>query len=123
MEFAMRNQFRRNRFFVVVSIVGMLAVVAWMPGCHGGGTHMSTQPSSSSVPPTTQPIMANLFAPPPAKGGAQLWAENCTRCHNAPPPDRYSDAQWDVIVQHMRMRANLTGQEAKQIAEFLKASN
>ncbi len=25
-----------------------------------------------------------------AKPGAQLWAENCTRCHNTPPPSHLS---------------------------------
>src|SRR5947208_16779199 len=54
---------------------------------------------------------AGLFPPPPDKSGSQLWAENCSRCHNIRPPQQYSDAQWSMIVQHMRMRADLTGQE------------
>ena len=57
------------------------------------------------------------------KTGSELWSENCTRCHNARPPDQYSNAQWDVIVHHMRLRANLTGGEARKIAEFLKSAN
>ena len=57
------------------------------------------------------------------KAGSELWSENCTRRHNARPPDQYSDAQWDVIVHHMRLRANLTGGEARTIAEFLKSAN
>lgn len=56
------------------------------------------------------------------KSGAQLWAENCNRCHNAPPPDIYSDAQWEVVGEHMRYKANLTDQEVKKIVTFLKAS-
>jgi hypothetical protein len=35
----------------------------------------------------------------------------------------YSDAQWDVIVHHMRLRANITGQEQRAIVQFLKSSN
>ena len=54
---------------------------------------------------------------------AKLWAQTCTRCHNARPATSYSDAQWDVIVHHMRIRANLTGTEAKAIADFLKDAN
>jgi hypothetical protein len=34
----------------------------------------------------------------------------------------YSDAQWDVIVHHMRLRANITGQEQRAILEFLKSA-
>lgn len=59
----------------------------------------------------------------PAKGGAQMWAENCARCHNTLSPSTYSDAQWDVIVHHMRVRGNLTAEEHETIARFLKAGN
>lgn len=58
-----------------------------------------------------------------AKGGAILWGENCTRCHNAPAPTDYSDAQWDLIGSHMRIRANLTADETEKIVEFLKSAN
>lgn len=58
-----------------------------------------------------------------AKSGAQLWGENCMRCHNAPSPATFSDSEWDVAVLHMRMRANLTEHESINIAEFLKSAN
>ena len=54
--------------------------------------------------------------------GEELWSNNCMRCHNIRPPTMYSNAQWDVIVHHMRLRANITGQEQRAIAEFLKSS-
>ncbi len=57
------------------------------------------------------------------KGGAQLWAENCMRCHNYRRPRERSDREWDVIVLHMRVRANLTANEHRQIARFLKSAN
>ena len=60
---------------------------------------------------------------PASKGAARLWAENCNRCHNIRPAGEFSDAQWDVIMHHMRVRANLTGEEHRQILTFLKASN
>ena len=56
----------------------------------------------------------------PAKAGAELWAQNCVRCHNARSPDNYSDAQWEVVGMHMRVRANLTGEEQRVIVAFLK---
>lgn len=58
-----------------------------------------------------------------AKSGAQLWGENCLRCHNTPSPETFSDVEWDVAVMHMRVRANLTEDEAVKIAEFLKTAN
>ncbi|HEY2588677.1 MAG TPA: hypothetical protein VGI81_23245 [Tepidisphaeraceae bacterium] len=57
------------------------------------------------------------------KSGAELWAENCNRCHNARPPQSFSDTQWQVIVHHMRERANLTGGEARAITAFLQSAN
>jgi nitrate/TMAO reductase-like tetraheme cytochrome c subunit len=54
--------------------------------------------------------------------GQELWSNNCLRCHNIRPPTMYSNAQWDVIVHHMRVRANITGEEQRAIVEFLKSS-
>ncbi len=54
---------------------------------------------------------------------AKLWAQTCMRCHNARPAKSFSDAQWDVITHHMRVRASLTGREAQAIAQFLKEAN
>ena len=54
--------------------------------------------------------------------GEELWSNNCLRCHNIRPPTMYSNAQWDVVLHHMRVRANITGQEQRAIVEFLKSS-
>ena len=57
------------------------------------------------------------------KDGSQLWSESCARCHNMQSPGSYSDAEWDVVMHHMRVRARLTGEEHKAILEFLKSAN
>lgn len=57
------------------------------------------------------------------KSGAQLWGENCVRCHNVPSPSIYSDKQWELVTSHMRLRANLTKEETIKITEFLKTAN
>ena len=52
--------------------------------------------------------------------GAELYAINCARCH----PERYATeftaAQWQTIMLHMRVRANLPAAQAKEILKFLK---
>jgi len=58
-----------------------------------------------------------------AKSGAQLWGENCKRCHNDPSPTDYSDVHWDVVGTHMRLRANLTAKEVDKIIAFLQSAN
>ena len=55
--------------------------------------------------------------------GAQQWANNCARCHNMRDPKEFRDDEWKPIVQHMRVRAGLTGQQARDILAFLQSSN
>ena len=55
--------------------------------------------------------------------GAKTWTANCSRCHNMRDPQEFQDQYWRVIVSHMRVRAGLTGQEARDILAFLQASN
>jgi len=57
------------------------------------------------------------------KTGAQLWGENCTRCHYAPSPTDLSDQKWDIVGMHMQVRANLTQVEKDKIVEFLQTAN
>lgn len=54
------------------------------------------------------------------KSGAQLWTENCQRCHNTPSPSTFSHEQWETIGMHMQSRALLTDVEKDKIVEFLK---
>jgi hypothetical protein len=58
-----------------------------------------------------------------SKSGAQLWGENCIRCHNSPDPKTYSDDQWDAAAEHMRQKAILTNTEITKIRDFLKSAN
>lgn len=56
-----------------------------------------------------------------AKSGAQLWAENCQRCHNTPSPATFSAEQWKTIGMHMQTRAQLTDAERDKIVAFLSS--
>ncbi len=55
--------------------------------------------------------------------GAKAWKENCGRCHNFRSPKELTDEEWDVSVSHMRVRANLSKEDADAVKAFLKASN
>ncbi len=68
---------------------------------------------------TTQPPQPQRID----RSGAQLWTDNCGSCHNLRNPPGYSDAQWDVAMMHMRIRANLTAEESRAILQFLKTAN
>lgn len=58
-----------------------------------------------------------------ASRGAKAWSENCMRCHNMRYPSEFRDDLWKPIVYHMRIRAGLTGQQARDILEFIQNSN
>lgn len=55
--------------------------------------------------------------------GARVYGATCGRCHNPRSPLERSDREWVVIVNHMRVRGNLTGGQARQVLAFLQATN
>ncbi|UTW59473.1 hypothetical protein KFE96_03965 [Kordiimonas sp. SCSIO 12603] len=55
--------------------------------------------------------------------GAKAWAKTCARCHNMRSVKDNSDEEWHVDVTHMRVRANIPGNVARDIEAFLRASN
>src|SRR5690349_6274895 len=98
-----------NHKRLAISCVGLLApaivAAALFSGC------ATTEPAATTA--STQ-AAAPKFCPigqESGKSGNQLWSENCIRCHNPRSPTAYSRAQWDVIVHHIRIRANLTAEE------------
>ena len=93
--------------FPGTAIIISCAALTWLIGC-------ASNPKTGEVAAGTTPSATD-------KSGAQLWAENCIRCHNIRSPSNYSPAQWEVVMAHMRVRANLTPEEHKKILAFLKA--
>jgi len=55
--------------------------------------------------------------------GSELWSQNCGRCHNFRGIHEFDDAQWEVIVSHMRSVGNIPGKEARAILKFLQQGN
>jgi hypothetical protein len=109
-----------SKFLSLLAFSGML-VGATLYGCNSGQNPSAAQGTAPAAQPEAGSFA--LFGTPPQKTGVQLWSENCSRCHNMRPPNEYNDAQWAVIVHHMRLRANLTGVEAREITKFLQASH
>jgi cytochrome c5 len=52
--------------------------------------------------------------------GAELYAINCNRCHQERYPTEFTSAQWQTIMTHMRVRANLPAQQVKAIVKYMK---
>jgi mono/diheme cytochrome c family protein len=49
--------------------------------------------------------------------GQQVFAQNCSRCHNA--PEGFSPRVSGTIATHMRVRANLSDADFKALVKFL----
>jgi mono/diheme cytochrome c family protein len=49
--------------------------------------------------------------------GQQVFAENCSRCHNA--PEGFSSRISGTIARHMRVRANLSNEDYQALRRFL----
>src|SRR5437773_11946354 len=85
------------------TIIISCAALTWLIGC-------ATNKQSGVVAAGTS-----------AKSGAQLWAENCVRCHNIRSPGSLSPDQWEVAMMHIRVSANLIPELLKKIPELLKS--
>ncbi len=52
--------------------------------------------------------------------GAELYAVNCNRCHPERYPTEFTSGQWQTLMLHMRVRANLPAKQAKEILKYMK---
>jgi len=72
-------------------------------------------PSSKTKTETTTSVKAEPLS------GAELWTLNCNRCHMTRTPGEFTAAQWQTILMHMRVRANIPADQAREIQKFLQA--
>ncbi len=107
---------RKTLFVMAIAFVAGCGVVT-LTGCTGDGqtTTSSTQVAPAEFAPGDDDALRNA--------GARIWADNCIRCHNIRTPASFSDRQWGIIVHHMRVRANLTGEQHEAVLRFLQAAN
>lgn len=80
----------------------------------GGGfafTLVSAEPKAEAK--KTEPAKKKLT-------GAELYAVNCNRCHQERYPTEFNSAQWQTLMTHMRVRANLPAKQAKEILKYMK---
>ena len=55
--------------------------------------------------------------------GARTYSRVCGSCHNARSPLERSDRDWVTIINHMRVRGNMTGAQARNVLAFLQGTN
>jgi len=93
--------FNRKHFFIL--LLG-LSVVSFTASWVGG------------EPPTSEKQKkVALFIK-----GAKLWPNYCGNCHNLRGPYDRSPANWEMVMMHMRVTANIPPDAVEAILEFLK---
>jgi hypothetical protein len=82
------------------------------------GSVSSATPASATPAEWKHPVLA--AAEMPGRGDAEVWSQSCSRCHNLREPSYYTPGQWTLVMQQMRVRGYLTGEEARRVTAFLK---
>lgn len=100
---------KRNNFKSVLLLLALLLA----PGMNSAWTSKAAAADS----PQTAEDRRMLF-----RRGARLWPIYCNTCHNARPGADFSPVEWNMIIMHMRTQANLTGEDARAVLEYLKSS-
>ena len=72
----------------------------------------------STVAAESGPTETQLFLK-----GAKLWGAYCGLCHNARSGGEFNRLEWDTLLLHMRVRANLPAEDAEAIRVFLRSSH
>ena len=119
---------KRQNHGVRLVLLGLAcAAVLWTPArlasAEAAGTNSVVAPTAkvaqrgtsdaSTTKPKAKPAARRL-------SGAELYSMHCNRCHPERYPTERTAAQWKTIMLHMRVRANLPGQEAKTILKYLQ---
>jgi cytochrome c5 len=65
---------------------------------------------------TSKPRSVAQQAGQPSNDGGRIFAQNCSRCHNA--PDGFSPRISGTVVRHMRVRAQLSQHDAEELLSF-----
>ncbi len=106
--------------FVKAATIGLaVATAVSLAGCSGSSPKQTTA-AKKPLPPHP---MFTFKDPADNESGAQIWSQNCMRCHQLRSPAQYTPAQWGVIVQYMRLKAGLTGEQAKKVLAFLQSAS
>ena len=72
----------------------------------------------STVAAENEPTDTQLFLK-----GAKLWGAYCGLCHNARAGSEFNRLEWDTLLLHMRVRANLPAADAEALRVFLRSSH
>jgi cytochrome c5 len=77
----------------------------------------TAQVAKPRAAPSTAGVQAASAPPADAQRGQHLFNANCYRCHQA--PEALNPRITGTVVRHMRVRANLSAADERDILHFL----
>ena len=115
----MEKMMHTGAFLLVLAIAGTVTVAIMTGGCKTA----AGSPDIAMGEDDGAPHAVASGTDAPKQAGALLWSQNCMRCHTLRNPNEKSDREWNIIMHHMRVRANLTAEEHRLILAFLQSAN
>ncbi len=107
---------KEQRNWVLGITIAALVVLA-------GGVAMATADNEARTSEMTEEADTGDGVTEPALDGAKVYAWNCGSCHSERWPKERNDADWKMIMTHMRVRANLTADQTAAVLSYLQENN
>jgi cytochrome c5 len=92
-----------------VLIAGILYALTYSSLYAGGDTKAEQKSSAGATPAETQKL-----------SGQDLYTINCNRCHAQRYPREWTPSQWKTLIMHMRIRANIPADQAREILKYMQ---
>lgn len=108
----------RMACWMAAGLASALALVAPL-GCFGPGRALPTAETLLAVP-AGQRSSDSLER---LAHGRRLMLTSCTECHGIYYPEEFPPGEWPHLVADMRMRANLSPEEAGEVTAYLQAAS
>jgi cytochrome c5 len=97
----------KARWIVCVSLSGLAAF----------GSLYALQPQANQSKPTPGSVSEKSVPAVHESDGAKIFDANCARCHQT--PTGFSPNIAGTVVRHMRVRANLSAHDERELIRYL----
>jgi hypothetical protein len=91
-------------------VAGLLYTATYSPA-YAGGDSKAVQTTGTAA---SEPGQATKLS------GEELYTINCSRCHPQRYPREWTPSQWKTLMLHMRVRANLPADTAREILKYMQ---
>lgn len=105
------------------ALIAALTVGGLAPALYSAETKTAADAPTNSVATTASAPATAVAKAKRQLTGAELYSIHCNRCHPERYPTERTAAQWKTIMLHMQVRANLPGNQSRQILKYLQENS